>query len=506
MKFKTILVAAVMFLGLTAAAFAQATFSVGSIPVTTVTNTGQTERTGDITFTHISGTSNLGTITIAYGVPITVPLSSPYITVTGSGGYAGAAVNAGASNNASGLLVIDVPAGATAGTIVVSGVRVAIAGTSLTNLVASISSVGNAIVAGQTNVTVISSIAAGIASVGTGTTASAATIQGVSGAISGSAVITVTEGYLDAFKLAGTGDTTSVVLRITLDKAPPAGVTVTFPSSASEEGSLPGIWVHCSSSGGTVSSAYTFTSGSTALSAYFRISTLTSVTAIQTVTIPVTLSVSSSATFPIPATVVSYKVSLAPVGTAFGTGGSVITSPIPRFAALDVGPATLFTVIGSQTTLLFPLSQFMNLGPNNIYDTGISIANTTKDPGTTAMGGLVTAPQQAGKVTFYFYPQLATPGGTMPTPFSYTTTAGSPGTGLDSSGNLPSGSTYTVLLSQLLAAAGYSGNFQGYIFAITGFTNAHGIYVLSNFAGFSQGASALVITTNRTTVPEALNN
>lgn len=504
MKFKTILVAAVMFLGLTAAAFAQATFSVGSIPVTTVTNTGQTERTGDITFTQISGTSNEGTITIAYGVPITIAMTS--VTVTGTGGYVGlVSVNTAASSNAAGLLVINVPAAATAGTIVVSGVRVAIAGTALTNLVASISSVGNAIVAGQTSVTVISSIAAGIASVGTGTTALAATIQGVSGAISGSSVITVTEGYLDAFKLAGSGDTTSVVLRITLDKAPPAGVTVTFPSSAGEE-TTPGTWVHCSSSGGTVASAYTFTSGSTSLSAFYRISTQTSVTAIQTVTIPVGLSVSGTATFPIPATVVSYRVSLAPVGTAFGTGGAVLTSPIPRFAALDVGPATLFTVVGSQTTLLFPLAQFVNLGPNNIYDTGISIANTTKDPGTTAMGGIVTAPMQSGTVTFYFYPQLATPGGTLPAPITYTTRAGSPGTGLDSAGNLPSGSTYTVLLSQLLAAAGYTGNFQGYIFAITGFTNAHGIYVLSNFAGFAQGASALVISGNRTLVPEALNN
>jgi len=505
MKFKTILVAAVMFLGLTAAAFAQATFSVGSIPVTTVTNTGQTERTGDITFTQISGTSNLGTITIAYGVPITIAMSS--ITVTGTGGYNGnVSVNTGASNNASGLLVINLPANVIGTeTIVVSGVRVAIAGTSLTNLVASISSVGNAIVAGQTNVTVISSIAAGIASVGTGSTASAATIQGVSGAISGNAVVTVTEGYLDAFKVAGTGDTTSVLLRIGLDKNPPAGVTVAFPSTAVEEGTGPGIWQSCTSDGSSTAT-YTFTSGSSSLYAYYRIATATSPTLVETVTIPVTLTVSGSATFPIPATVVSYKVSLAPIGTAFSSSGGVITTPIPRFAALDVGPATLFTVIGSQTTLLFPLAQFVNLGPNNIYDTGISIANTTTDPGTTPMGGIVTAPKQAGKVTFYFYPQLATPGGTMPAAFSYTTTAGSPGTGLDSSGNLPSGSTYTVLLSQLLAAAGYTGSFQGYIFAITGFTNAHGIYVLSNFAGFSQGASALVITSNRTVVPEALNN
>jgi len=37
MKTKTLVLAAIMFLGLGAAAFAQATFSVGSIPVTAVT-------------------------------------------------------------------------------------------------------------------------------------------------------------------------------------------------------------------------------------------------------------------------------------------------------------------------------------------------------------------------------------------------------------------------------------------------------------------------------------
>jgi len=152
------------------------------------------------------------------------------------------------------------------------------------------------------------------------------------------------------------------------------------------------------------------------------------------------------------------------------------------------------------------LAQFVNLGPNNVYDTGLSVANTTKDPGKTAMGGFAPAIAQTGKATFYFFPQQTTPSGTVPASFTYTTTAGSPGTGIDSSGNVPAGSTYTVLLSQLLTAAGATGNFQGYIFVVTNFTNAHILYVLSNFAGFAQGAQALIIPGDRTTTPEALNN
>ncbi len=73
MKTKTILIAAVMFFALTASAFAQATFSVSSIPETTVVNSGFTEKTGDIMFTTVAGTpaSVTGTFTISYGVPIT---------------------------------------------------------------------------------------------------------------------------------------------------------------------------------------------------------------------------------------------------------------------------------------------------------------------------------------------------------------------------------------------------------------------------------------------------
>src|SRR5437867_12982455 len=107
MRMKTLLVAAGIFFAFSAAAFAQATYSVRSIPVTAVVKSGLTEKTGDITFTQISGTSVTGTITITYGVPITINIAAQ-VTVTPTG-VTGLGVNSTASSNSAGVLVINVP-------------------------------------------------------------------------------------------------------------------------------------------------------------------------------------------------------------------------------------------------------------------------------------------------------------------------------------------------------------------------------------------------------------
>jgi hypothetical protein len=151
------------------------------------------------------------------------------------------------------------------------------------------------------------------------------------------------------------------------------------------------------------------------------------------------------------------------------------------------------TVFGANTTLLIP---FATTVTGAGYNTGFAIANSTTDPGTTLMG-LTAAVPQVGTITFYFYPGLPS----TAAPFTYTTAAGSPGSGLNATGSLPSGSTYTVLLSQLLAAAGQPADFSGYVFVITNFTHAHCLYVVSNFTSFSQGSLALVINQNRSGLP-----
>jgi len=544
MKTKTLLIAAVMFLGLTAGAFAQATYSVGSIPVTAVTNTGLTERTGDITFTQISGTSLAGTITISYGVPITVPFSS--VTVSGA---AGVTVNTTASNNQAGILVLNVPAGLlTNATFAVSGVRVAVAGSTLTSLSATITTTGNAIVGGQTSVLVIASIAPGIGAVNVdlwnppggastptvftsvlnnpGATAitGVAKIQGTTGSVatqtlvvlggpaSGSViaaqpVIAVKEGFLNAFDDLNPATGMGTGLRFTLSSLPPPGVTITFPGVAITDGGSVFQRAASNSSAPAVTilgTDVTRTSSSTSTNVFYRLTSPGDPTKLETLFVPILITFDSTKlTLPLPIQTINFTTSLWPTGTAFNSDGTVITdqSLIPRFQDSVVATLPLIQTVASTTTLLIPFAQSIAaLG----YNTGFAISNTTEDPGTAT--GFISPTPQSGTITFYFFPQLPSPTGTNPTNSSYTTTAGSPGTGLDATGKLPAGSTYTVLLTQVLAAANQPIDFSGYVFVVCNFTNGHGLFVVSNFTTFSQGALALVVTTDRTVAPEALNN
>lgn len=487
-----ILVVALMFFAFSAAAFAQATFQVGSIPVTAVTATGQTEKTGSITFTTVSGSAatSLGTITVSYGVPITN--SGANITGTAT---AGALPTIGSTNNASGVVVINVSAGFS-GTFTLSGVRVAVSGTTLTSLSASISAVGNAIVAGQTVVTVISSIANGIASLAS----TAGVINAVTGTVTTQPILKVKENYLDAFgKIPpGTDDqTTGIWLRFTLSAAPPTGMTIQFPATATTDST--GIFTTINSDGTADGAAVNITSTSTALTVYYQLTSNSDPTKVETLTVPLTVSIDSSkASFPLASVSITSTVSLAPIGNAFSSSGAVIASPIPRYSVLEVGPASVLGISGSATTLIIPFASTVS---STGYNTGLAVANTTTDPGTTAMFGLGTAIKQTGPMTFYFYPQQN--GSTAGTAFSYTTGAASPGTGLDSSGRVPSGSTYSVLLSQLLAAAQAPADFSGYIIVVTSFTNAHIQYIITDFKAFANGGQGLVVAGNRSATPEA---
>jgi hypothetical protein len=69
-----------------------------------------------------------------------------------------------------------------------------------------------------------------------------------------------------------------------------------------------------------------------------------------------------------------------------------------------------------------------------------------------------------------------------------------PGIGLSSNGTLAAGSTWTVLLSELLTAAGQtSGTFTGYIFIQANFINAHGAAFVSDFRNFTSASPVLVL-------------
>ena len=502
MKAKTLLVAAVMFFGLSAAAFAQGTFSVGSIPVTTVTATGYTEGAGAITFTLITNSpvTAAGTISISFGVPITSTLSTAN-NINAAGQALGVTIVAGSSSNSSGVLVISVPAAMPANSsFTVQGVRVQVYGSGLTSLNASISSVGNAIVAGQANVLVISAISNGIASV----TSTAGAINGVSGAVTTQPTMKVKENYLNAFAdstYSQLGAGLGVWVRFTLSAAPAAGVSLSFPMTANTDATVPGVFQLVSSAGAVSAAAQTISSTSTSLVVYYQLATNSDPAKLETLSVPVTITVSGTATLPLTQSSLTFTATLAPIGIAFDADGLVIApaaGKAPRFAALEVGPANLYTISGSATSLLIPYASTVS---SSGYNTGIAIANTTTDPGTTVMG-FTTAVKQGGKITFYFYPAYVS--GVAGTPFTYTTAAGSPGTGLDASGNVASGSTYSVLLSELLNAASAPADFSGYIFVATAFTNAHCQYIITDFKSFANGALALIIKASRTDTPESL--
>jgi len=502
---KTMLLAVLLMLGLAAGAFAQpppqgATFQGATENVTLVVQSGHTELTGDVYMTVIGTLPTLaGTITLKYNVPFTSPLDgsigSPVIT--GTGGLAAVAVDQGASDAPAGMLVLIVPAGgAPADYIQVHGVRLDVAGSPKPQYTVTLSSTKNAIFNGQFTAPVIDGAAAGLKF--------DETVPVELNAInpdSDYAHIYLMEGFNNAFGVTNLTDPTQTIsqmIRIRLSAAPPEGVTITFPGTATSLGGS-AAWERASEAGTVLGSSRTIDFESEDLDIYYRLTsdnnpTLPEHFAVEDIWVSV-----DDAVLPLPNGVITYTATLAVVEAAFDADGEVTDLPIPRYAEALIQGGELVIIKGRQTALLAPLAQNM---PSIGYDTGLAIANTTTDPGDLLMGIDADAIKQTGKITFYMYQQQK--GSAVPKLFTYTTGAASPGTGLDASGNLASGSTYTVLVSQLLEAAGISEEFQGYIIAVTQFTNAHGLYVASNFQTFSQGSSMVVIKSNRQDVPESL--
>jgi len=140
--------------------FGQALFTVGSSS-STAADIGNAEIAGPITLTVASGTTVNAPILISYSAPMTNNTGSE-ITVTGSGGLStiSGPTDFDFSTNS---IVVEVPAGGAIGdTITISGVRIALAGSTLSQVTASVvglSSTGNAFMAGQTNPVVIGQIA-----------------------------------------------------------------------------------------------------------------------------------------------------------------------------------------------------------------------------------------------------------------------------------------------------------------------------------------------------------
>jgi len=163
----------------------------------------------------------------------------------------------------------------------------------------------------------------------------------------------------------------------------------------------------------------------------------------------VTTPLSTTAAVTTPGTI-SVTATLYPFGDGIDSAGVPRQDQgYPTVVEGDAGPTTIVNIVPANTVMLMPYA--LVIPP--IFDTGIAIANTTKDPFGNSSGG---ATPGNGTITVDLFPTTSTGG--AGTPFSLTTsTTVKPGGGLSSDGTLAAGATWTVLLSQLLTAAARQG-------------------------------------------------
>ncbi len=161
---------------------------------------------------------------------------------------------------------------------------------------------------------------------------------------------------------------------------------------------------------------------------------------------------------------VQVTVDVGPEGVLEPTGATDYKG-VPRFSSDPSAAVTVIDTESSQTTLVLPYAL-----SDGRFDTGIAVSNMN------------TGDSQAGAVMFELYMDGEKN--------EYQTKVGSPGRGLVN-GQVEAGSTYAVLLSELLELAGLdAGSFTGgYVKVITDFTMADGVAYISDWAAFTATAT-----------------
>lgn len=476
-----------MFFALSASALAQSAYTVSQETLDRVACCGLAEPTGSIAFTAVADTppSVTGTITLRYNLPIANVDAHPaviadpdlrvFIEATDGGGAPLSPQPTWSVTNdgSNGLVVISVPQGYVyPHTIRVSNVRVNVSGScGVTDaaVIANASSTGNLLTIGETtSVTLVKGVAQPLK---TPTVSPVATINASNGTVTGTPVISISENFLTAFGTTGEypDDTRSQQTLIRLKVSPiPTGVTITFPGAA-------GIFGTANSSGVFSGSNVVLNASATSQYVYYVMTDASNPAALDALSFSPTIT--AAPPYPLQPATITISAAMAPITS--------LTTPdrFPQFIeGCETGATTFATVSGVLNTILLIPYATTEVG----YDTGIAIANTTTDPGTTAMGGFREAIRQNGKITFYFYPKS----GPAIDPWVSTSYPGQ--FGLDAAGLLPTGKTFVALLSQLLPAS--VDEFSGYIFVVTDFTNAHGEYFISDWYDFAHGALMLVVS------------
>jgi hypothetical protein len=271
----------------------------------------------------------------------------------------------------------------------------------------------------------------------------------------------------------------------------PAGVTATL--------TLPGTGGVTNALAGNAATGVSFNGGglsttvsSTQTIAYVQFNAA-NLSAVESFEVDIALSGTPSSA--LTAGTISLAVTMGPVGAAFTAqnqpsqsvsssvgGNPTLTTSYVRFADAST-TVTIGSIVSANTTMLIPYA--VRVGA---YDTGIAIANTTLDPFGAAGGG---ATPSAGTMTITMFPRNAT--GADPSFAITTSSTVRPGVGLSTSGTLVAGGVWTGLMSDIMTAAGKTGDYFGYIFIQANFLNAHGAAYIFNGAGFTSATPVLVL-------------
>jgi hypothetical protein len=503
MKTKTLLIAAVMFLGISVAAFAQATFTVSASPVPLVVSTGYAEKIGSIGFSTVpeSDVTVTGYIYIKVGsLPIANKASQALQDLIQIDKFVDADANlpghtvppmievAGIEQSTDippvDVLVLSVyPADpATAARLYsfrVSGVRVDVTEWLATApLTATIFSTENLLTNGEVTTTVLYGSKKPISAFATENAVVLSALNGGSGYVD----LDATEGFRNAFgKITANDPTQNVVqsLKIKLPNVPP-GISITFPNFDAS-----GNWQVCNFTG---CSAAVTGNGTTKYVIYYLIAD-TDVAAIEDVVFEDVLVQAASPALTLWDTSLAVipEITLAPV---FGDMVN-FAAYVPRYLADWVPATTLFTWEEEfdNTFLMMPYAT-TQVG----FDTGIAVANTSASGDADELDWpMLPNLLQGGELVFRFFDktqgmfELRTSDAAVLATLKQDV--------LDAEGKLPSGKSYVVLLSQLLEAAEFEGEFSGYVLINARFPFAHGQYFVSDFGDFTNGSLMLVVET-----------
>jgi len=419
-----------------------------------------------------------------------IPASDPIRIEGQTGVFAGAVIST--INYVTGLVTIQLPGtddtttvpievNTLSGSFRLVGVRIDANGqTAPVSTSFSLSNTANNYILSTTTGTIINALGDGIASMAIGGRNSSSVNSGTATIFTNRLVVdnmasfVVTEGFASGWRTDvqnttnGTTTANSTQVRLTFTGIPD-NVTIPFAiTDTSGTLTVTGMPPNITDGGNVVTLSFTTTS-------------MTSVEAFQVDLGPIP-DPGSSVTL-VPGTI-TVTATMAPIGNALNSSQQpTVSGGFPRFAQEDIGPVVVVNIVAANTTLLVPFAV-----RDGAYDTGIALANTTADPFGAGGGG---ATPSAGTIVLNFFPRAAAGAGT---PFSLTTSATvKPGIGLSADGTLAAGSTWTVLLSELLTAAGQTGSYSGYIFFQTNFINAHGAPFVSDFRNFTSFSPMLVL-------------